>query len=342
MKITFRKSLQADFMAVNGPKLTSEDLFQLKMLLTNRIPGLISFGIDPSHDGTDYLYDITSLLPFDEYCRTKNPGAGELLLIYEKILNTVTVLDDYLLDPDHLCLEKNALFMGWGNAGLLLAYIPSYRNDIRDSLLAFSKCLLTADGFGDEDSMILNCRMYHELKKKNSSIEDLRAILRNTGGFREHIRDSAEENPSSGSSLQDSVRKKEPASENAFSSSAFVPLYASSKGAAGESRILKNESSAVPETEDDPDSVLPERDSKKAPRKGRSTFLTLLIAAVPAVLFYVLIHLQNMFVLSFSETLGASLLAAAAVLTVLILIDRFRERKKTRLQDIEFDEEFPE
>ena len=76
---------------------------------------------------------------------------------------------------------------------------------------------------------------------------------------------------------------------------------------------------------DDPDIDLSETASKKAPRKGRSVLLTILIAAVPALLFYALIRVQNLFVLSFSETIGVSLLAAAAVLAVMILIDRFRE-----------------
>ena len=320
MKITFRKSLQADFMAVTGPPLTPEDLFQLKMLLTNRIPGLISFGIDPKNDAADYLYDITSLVPFDEYCRTQNPGIGELVRIYEMILRTVAVLDDYLLDPDHLCLQNETLFIGWGNAGLLLAYVPCYRNSIRDSLLEFSKALMTGDGFGDEDSLILNCRIYHELKKENSSAEDLRAILRNTG-FRKWLPENEEQTPPPAPHAS-----PQPAPNPAVSS--FVPLYAASKGASGETGLpgsVSMNTSGTFDMSDDPDIDLSETDSKKAPRKGRSVLLTILIAAVPALLFYALIRVQNLFVLSFSETIGVSLLAAAAVLAVMILIDRFRE-----------------
>ncbi|MDO5701738.1 MAG: DUF6382 domain-containing protein, partial [Lachnospiraceae bacterium] len=184
MTVEIKKDLLNTYMVIGGEGEEIRDTYEIRILMSNRIEGLIPMEIESFNGAAVCRYDITDMKPLTR-CLGGDAGDGvSVRTIYLNLLDTLSVLDDYLLDPGHLMLDPEYIFMCGKSGKLAAAYVPFYMKDVRQSLISLTETLLTRIGHEDPETVVLTCRILYELQKDGSPIEPLRLLLAGDGAVR--------------------------------------------------------------------------------------------------------------------------------------------------------------
>ncbi|MGN0273387.1 MAG: DUF6382 domain-containing protein [Chordicoccus sp.] len=155
--------------------------WQTGILEANRIPGLLPMAEEHIDNETCYRYDVTSVQPFDVFCRMKRIGKDDLKKMLVSLVTSLGALDDYLLDADHLLLDPEYLYIDGVAEELRIPYVPSRSRDIRESLRELMEYLLLRVDHEDQECVVFASRILHELKEVNTELSDLPGLLTNDG-----------------------------------------------------------------------------------------------------------------------------------------------------------------
>ncbi|GEM_PF-5773942 len=155
--------------------------WQTGILEANRIPGLLPMAEEHIDNETCYRYDVTSVQPFDIFCRMKRIGKDDLKKMLVSLVTSLGALDDYLLDADHLLLDPEYLYIDGVAEELRIPYVPSRSRDIRESLRELMEYLLLRVDHEDQECVVFASRILHELKEVNTELSDLPGLLTNDG-----------------------------------------------------------------------------------------------------------------------------------------------------------------
>ena len=155
--------------------------WQTGILEANRIPGLLPMAEEHIDNETCYRYDVTSVQPFDIFCRMKRIGKDDLKKMLVSLVTSLGAVDDYLLDADHLLLDPEYLYIDGVAEELRIPYVPCRSRDIRESLRELMEYLLLRVDHEDQECVVFASRILHELKEVNTELSALPGLLTNDG-----------------------------------------------------------------------------------------------------------------------------------------------------------------
>ncbi len=181
MKAEYRKELSHSSMILTGVG-GGGDGYQLKILASNRIRGLLPVAEEHVDGETRLKYDITGLQPFAACCGNLPLTAEILKKLYGSLIDLFAGLEDYLLDPDHLLLDPDYLYTDWERGDLHAAYLPAQSAPVRESLIRLTEFLLGRTGGGDSRSVLLLCSVLGKLRGETFELGDLSSVLSSFGG----------------------------------------------------------------------------------------------------------------------------------------------------------------
>ena len=310
MLVEYKRDLSHNYMLIHAEEEIPTDSFEMRVLMSNRIPGILPMDYEEVNGSTAYRYDVTSCQPFHVLCSSGRMTAGILRELFSNLLDNLLSFEDYLLDSSRLMLDADYLFVRWEELTLMVPYVPDYKQEIRRSLITLTESVIMQISHGQEDCIVLACQFLHELQKKELQLEDLRAFLeaapeerRIEPSFEPDLKENSGEYAPDSLPLNESFEESEPPwSGNAVCEEDRKP--------AREAALSGAIRTGLPEKE---------------------TIRMALIAAIPAALLYVLLQLQSFCLLSFTETAGAALLTAAVILLILRIAQKRREARKSSI-----------
>lgn len=307
MTVEYRRDFSHNYMLLTDESGAEAPAYELRILMANRIPGLLPLEIERINDGVIYRYDITSCQPFRSFLTSGRMTAEALKKLYAGLLTSLPVFEDYLLDSSHLMLDPTCLFMHWETMTFRIPYVPFYQQDLRSSLISLTEWILMQTGHEMQESIVLACRILHELQNRDIQLADLMRVL--------------EEDTAAG--VGGGRREERPQRSAELSSPEEADAWSAESGRyAGE--LPEEETYAAAWA----DPVETKGLKKLLP--GRKAVLMALSAAIPAALLFVVLHLQEILVLTDAEMAGASILIAAVILLTLRIAERITSRRGKR------------
>ena len=177
MIVEYRRDLAHNYMLIREEAEEFRDTYEIRILMSNRIPGLLPLETEQINGSTVYRYDITSCQPFHVLCAGGRVTADVLRSLYTNLLDSLISFEDYLLDTRHLLLDPEYLYLRWEEHALQIPYLPFYLKDVRESLISLTEAILMQISNGLEESIVLACRILHELQGKDVQLSDVRRFL---------------------------------------------------------------------------------------------------------------------------------------------------------------------
>ena len=327
--------------------------WQTGILEANRIPGLLPMAEEHIDNETCYRYDVTSVQPFDIFCRMKRIGKDDLKKMLVSLVTSLGALDDYLLDADHLLLDPEYLYIDGVAEELRIPYVPSRSRDIRESLRELMEYLLLRVDHEDQECVVFASRILHELKKVNTELSDLPGLLTNDGLNRrpsgpEHMNPEelsagevrAADNRSSretyGSSVTDNGRSFASRESKRKRNGAYVSArkmrgaHGTGSGMGARTGAFNERYGRVRETDpsgavrqDTVGAVLREEKRKLIPEAA--TVRIALVGSAVAAAVYIFLHAGVLIFATPAEAALAAAAAAAAVLAAGLVLTRKRQ-----------------
>ncbi len=181
MVAEYKRDLSHSYMLIRNEGELRTDAYDLRTILTNRIDGLLPIDAEVVNGEIMLRYDISECVPFASFCEGGRIDPSVLCQLFLGILHTLEEFDDYLLDAGHLLLDPEQVFVRWESGTVYMAYVPFLERDVQKALLGLTESILMQISHEQQDSIVLACRILHELQGRNLQLASLRRLLEEGG-----------------------------------------------------------------------------------------------------------------------------------------------------------------
>ncbi len=177
METTFKRELKYSYMNLTSSEAVDEASFELKILASNQISGILAPVFLPLNNQLILQYNITSLIPLTTLIDTHRLHEKELRILLLSLISTLLQTEDYLLNANCLLIDLPHIMISRDLTQIYLAYVPFLNKDPKLALKEFVEQLLKAIPQNDRRANLLLCRMLHELQRQNLNLPDIRLAL---------------------------------------------------------------------------------------------------------------------------------------------------------------------
>ena len=226
MQIDYKRDLNHTYVILQEEKEPDTASYQIRMLLTNAIPGLLDCKIGKMDDKTLFYYEVTSRQSLQSVFEQRSIGAEVLRKLFEQMLDLLKELGQYLLVPDGLVLQPELVFADANLENFSFCYLPGkqghtgcFQKQIRELM----EYLLPKLDHQEQDAVVLGYGLYREISAEIFSVETIQALLYQTGKEKKETTEqegkerSREENPPvQMEEMRWEEREAEAAAENFF------------------------------------------------------------------------------------------------------------------------------
>ncbi len=184
MQIDYKRDLNHTYFILQEEKEPDTASYQIRMLLTNTIPGLLDCKIGKMDDKTLFYYEITSRQSLQSVFEQRSIGAAVLRKLFEQLLDLLEELGQYLLTPDGLILQPELIFADANMETFSFCYLPGklrtagcFQQQVRELM----EYLLPKLDHQEQNAVVLGYGLYREISADIFSVETIQALLYQTG-----------------------------------------------------------------------------------------------------------------------------------------------------------------
>ena len=109
LQISYRKKTEHYYLIVSAEQDTEED-YQFRMVLENRIRGLIPLEVKCREGRKDLYYDVSSLQPLTRIYDRRELSAADIRKIMYGVTDVLGEMQEYMLDEDSAVLDPAYIF----------------------------------------------------------------------------------------------------------------------------------------------------------------------------------------------------------------------------------------
>ncbi len=150
------------------------ETYTLHMLAGNQIPGLLPVSSLKIDGMTKLRYDITGCQNLAERYSSDLISGREMKKLLQDLQKTITVLGDYLLFPDDVCLEPDMIYLP-EEGDARFCYLPGFTQSGQGSLRELGEFFLRRLDHKDRQAVETGYGFYEEIHAENSTLTQVLA-----------------------------------------------------------------------------------------------------------------------------------------------------------------------
>lgn len=189
MDISYKRELNHSYLILKNENQQALSDYPARMLFSNSINGLLPC-TPRLIDGETFLYyEITSRQSLSQIYETKKFNSGDLKSLFEALFNTITCMEDYLLDADLLLLSPDYIYQDFESSFYFCCF-PLESAPSGKYFISLTEYLLPKINHEDNHAVLLGYGLYKDslesplcpallktalakLKPENSPVQDL-------------------------------------------------------------------------------------------------------------------------------------------------------------------------
>ena len=130
MEIRYKRDLNSNYMILTEENPKNES-YEVRMITENRIYGLLPC-IHQQYEGrTEYYYEITGRQSMELLYERRKLNSGQLKGLLRELLRILESAGEYLLNPDHLLLGPETIYLHTRSEKLYLCCYPGSEKKIQ-------------------------------------------------------------------------------------------------------------------------------------------------------------------------------------------------------------------
>lgn len=176
MEVGFYKDVYHEYMVVDKPTEFQTTVFEEQLLHNKEIPGLLRMKMEYTGNQCKYYYDIGRKLSLENMKESKEFDYSFILQLFERIRTMLSILDNYLLQPESLWLEPEGIYKMNDDTYFLLAYIPGYEKDFKMQLKDLLSWFMKHLDHSQKDTVMFVYGFYKCLSESGSAAAALEKL----------------------------------------------------------------------------------------------------------------------------------------------------------------------
>ena len=181
-EISFERSMNHNYMILSQCSFFGKDGdqrgdYRTKMLLENRIPGLLPVTHRLINGESRYYYEINSLQSLDRLYDKSEIRYDGLRHLMTGCVDLFDRLEEYLLDGTQIIIRPELIYIDVERMEPYFVCYPHYEGDVRISFMEFIDQLLTRIDHTDECAVMLGYQIYRYTRNPNYVISEIRNMM---------------------------------------------------------------------------------------------------------------------------------------------------------------------
>lgn len=172
MEIRYKRDLNSNYMILTEEGSKKEG-YEVRMITENRIYGFLPCIRQQHEDRTEYYYEITGRQSMELLYERRKLNFGQLKGLLRELLRILESAKEYLLNPDHLLLAPETIYLHARSEKLYLCYDPGSEKAIQESFLDLAEYLLGKLDKSDTEGIEFGYELYQSALEPNFSLTEL-------------------------------------------------------------------------------------------------------------------------------------------------------------------------
>lgn len=172
MEIRYKRDLNSNYMVLTDEQ-PKEETYEVRMITENRIYGFLPCVSQKHEMSTEYYYEITGHQSMELLYERRKLKCSQLKGFLKELLRVLEAAQEYLLEPGHLILKPESIYLRTRSEKLYLCYYPGYEKSIRDSFLELAEYLLGKLDKSDTAGIEFGYELYQSALEPNFSLTEI-------------------------------------------------------------------------------------------------------------------------------------------------------------------------
>lgn len=157
--------LREGFQSYYVVKKEDEASYEERIIKEQKCQAILPFVIRRVDDESYYYYQTSGCLSLEQKFKNSKSGREEYEIIYQKILEAVEELEEYLLPAEGIFLEANLIFYDERKARIQFCYSPGRKKDLMEQLCQLTEEFLEWMDYDDRELVEYLYGIHEEIAK---------------------------------------------------------------------------------------------------------------------------------------------------------------------------------
>lgn len=180
--ISYERGMNHNYMVLTscdffGAVKDSSGDYRVRMLLENKIQGLLPMTHRQVNGESRYYYEINSLQSLDRLIEKSELRYRELRAILLGCINLFDRLEEYLLNGEQIIIKPDFIYVNVESMEPNFVCYPDYTGDVRLSFMQFIDELLAHIDHTDEQAVMLGYQVYRYTRNPNYVLNEIRRFM---------------------------------------------------------------------------------------------------------------------------------------------------------------------
>ena len=178
MEINYRRDAEKIYLVLTVEDPPDAASYQLRMLLTNRIPGLLPCRVSNMDQKTLFYYEIPpGYQALKDILLRGSVKASAAACLISGLLKARKGLRDYLLRDEGLLLSSEMVFLNLRDEAALFCFLPGSGRNFSEDMRILGELFLAAADRSDPEDFGLTCGFYRACTEGIVTTEKLQMLL---------------------------------------------------------------------------------------------------------------------------------------------------------------------
>ena len=173
----YKRDLHNHYLIIQKEVQENQYSFRLKMLMNNKIQGLLNIEVRVEDNITRYFYDITSKQAISIVFEKSLLSYIQIKKVISGILKSLELGNEFLLCENDFVLEPEYIFLKLSNFEVYLCYVAEYNRDIREQFSAFIEYLMDKVDYKDDKAVLLIYGLYKISRNTDFTFNSINEII---------------------------------------------------------------------------------------------------------------------------------------------------------------------
>lgn len=174
MEISYERNMTGSYMKIPVKNIK---LFDEKILLKRKIPGLLTLEKTFINNQGQYWYCISGKQSLENICSFKSIGLGLIEQIILSICSEIEIMENNMIDSQCLMLSPELIYITNQNGEIIFTAYPGENRDISAQFQSLMEFLLTKIDHSDPQAVHSAYSIYEKTLDSSYSIMDIRNII---------------------------------------------------------------------------------------------------------------------------------------------------------------------